>query len=102
MYSAATTIVPSFNLLKLGTLTGAESITFDFRVLNYSGTYPGTQVPPTGNWGSVQVQVSTDCGATFATIGTIDNTTHTVTSQAFTNKGYSLAAYAGQNVIIKI
>ena len=102
LYSTATTTVPSFNLLKLGTLTGAESITFDFRVLNYSTTYPGTQVPPTGNWGSVQVQVSTDCGATFATIGTIDNTTHTITSQAFTNKGYSLAGYAGQNVIIKI
>lgn len=102
LYSTATTTVPSFNLLKLGTLTGAESITFDFRVLNYSGTYPGTVVPPTGNWGSVKVQVSTDCGATFATIGTIDNTTHTITTQAFTNKAFSLSAYAGQNVIIKI
>ena len=102
LYSTATSTVPSFNLLKLGTLTGSESITFDFRVLNWSGTYPGVEVPPTGNWGNLQVQVSTDCGATFATIGTIDNTTHTVTTQAFTNKGYSLAAYAGQNVIIKI
>lgn len=100
LYSSVTSA--SFNLLKLGALTGSESITFDFRVLNYNTTYPGTQVPPTGNWGNVQVQVSTDCGATFTTIGTIDNTTHTVTTQAFTNKGYSLASYAGQNVVIRI
>jgi hypothetical protein len=101
LYGSAGTATPRFDLLKLGTLTGAETIAFDFRVLNYSGTYPGTVVPPTNNWGSLQVQVSTDCGATFTTIATINNTNHTVTTQAFTNKAYSLAAYAGQNVTIR-
>jgi hypothetical protein len=98
LYSSAPSA--SFNLLKLGTLTGTESIAFDYRILNWTG-FP-TAGPPTGNWGNIKVQVSTDCGATFTDIGTIDNTTHTVTTQAWTNKVYSLAAYAGQNVTIRI
>lgn len=98
IYSAGTS--GSFNLLKLGTLTGSEGIAFDFRILNWSG-YP-TAGTPAGNWGSIKVQVSTDCGATYTDIGTIDNTNHTQTAQNWYNKVYSLAAYAGQNVTIRI
>ena len=99
LFSSTTTA--SISTMKLGTLTGAESITFDFRVLNYSSTYPGTQVPPTGNWGNLKIQVSADCGTTYTDIGTIDNTNHTVTTQAWTSKSYPLASYAGQNITIR-
>jgi hypothetical protein len=97
LYSSATTA--SLSTLKLGTLTGVESIAFDFRVLNYTG-YPTGGVP-TGNWGNLQVQVSSDCGTTYSTIATIDNTTHTYTTNVWSNKNYSLSAYAGQNVTIR-
>jgi len=53
LYSSATSA--SFNLLKLGTLTGAESITFDFRVLNFTGFPTGGN--PTGNWVQIVVQL---------------------------------------------
>ncbi len=101
MWSSATT--GQFNTAAIGTLGSANyQLKFDYRVLNYNSTYPGTQVPPTGNWGNFKVQVSTDCGGTYTDLGTIDNTNHTVTDQSFTNKVYSLSAYNGQSVIVRI
>ena len=99
LWSGATT--GTFSLLKLGTVTGSENFVFDYRVLNFTSYPTGGAPTPTINWGNFKVQVSTDCGATFTDLGIIDNTTHTVTTQAWTNKAYSLSAYAGQNVIIR-
>jgi hypothetical protein len=100
LYSGATSA--SFDLLKLGTLSGSENITFDFRILNYTSYPTGGAPTPTVNWGNVKVQVSTDCGSTYSTVATIDNTNHTQTGQSWNNKAYSLSAFAGQNVIIRI
>lgn len=97
MWSSTTTA--TVTTLKLGTLTGNEGFAFDYRVLNYT-SYPNGGVP-TGNWGNIQVQVSSDCGNTFNTIGTIDNTTHTITTNAWTNQVFSLSSFSGQNVIIR-
>lgn len=103
MWSSATT--GTFSLLKLGTVVGNESFAFDYRVLNYNLTYPGTVTVPSGSvaaWGNFKVQVSGDCGSTYTDLATIDNTTHTVTTQGWTNKVYSLSAFAGQNIIVRV
>ncbi len=98
LWGSATT--GTFTLLKLGSVIGNESFTFDYRLLNFT-SYP-TSTPPTGSWGNFNIEVSVDCGATFTVLATIDNTTHTVTTQAWTNKAYSLSSFAGQDIIVRV
>ena len=95
-----TNAVSSFNLLRLGTLTGAEFLTFDYRIVNFT-SYPATATPNSPAWGNILVQVSTDCGNTFVTTYTIDPTNHT-SSTSWANRAVPLSAFAGQNVIIKM
>ena len=91
-----------FSTIMVGPVTANDFFNFQYRILNWASTYPGTEVPPTGNWGNFKVQISTNCGATFTDLATIDNTNHTVTDQSWTTKSYPLAAYVGQNVMFRI
>ena len=89
-----------FDLLRLGTISGSESLSFDYRLVNFSG-YPATATPNSPAWGNILIQVSTDCGATFATIHTIDPSNHIVAT-TWATKQISLSAFAGQNIIIRV
>ncbi len=100
IWASATTGV--FSTITVGPVTANDILTFQYRILNWASTYPGTQVPPTGDWGNFKVQISTDCGATFTDLATINNTNHTVTDQSWTTLSYPLASYVGQNVIFRI
>uniref|UniRef100_UPI00054EF91B GEVED domain-containing protein n=1 Tax=Flavobacterium filum TaxID=370974 RepID=UPI00054EF91B len=100
MWSSATT--GQFNTIAVGPIGSNDELKFDFRILNYNLTYPGTQVPPTGDWGNFKVQISTDCGGSYADLQTINNTNHTVTDQSWTTKIYNLASYSGQFATFRI
>src|SRR5690606_18140739 len=91
-----------FNTITVGPLAATDELKFDYRVLNYNFTYPGTQVPPTNNWGNFKVQISTDCGGTYTDLETISNANHTVTNQSFTTKTYGLSSYVGQYATVRI
>ncbi len=88
------------NLPRLGTITPSTAISFDYRYVNYS-LYPSTATPTLDmNGDSLRVMISTNCGATFTTVGFINANNHAVTT-AFANKTYTLGAYAGNDAIIK-
>ncbi|HRN99540.1 MAG TPA: hypothetical protein PLA69_09570, partial [Flavobacterium sp.] len=86
----------------VGVLGSNDELKFDYRVLDWVSPYPGSTVAPTGNWGNFTVQISTDCGTNFTTLGTVNSSNHTANGQSFSTKSYNLAAYAGQNVIFRI
>jgi Bacterial Ig domain/Secretion system C-terminal sorting domain/Sortilin, neurotensin receptor 3, len=92
-----------FDIVGIGPLATADLLTFDYRVLTYvaSGTYPANSPAATAGWGNLQIQVSTNCGSTFTTIHTINDANHIV-QKPFANKTISLAAYAGQVVVIRL
>lgn len=77
---------------EIGTITASTNLSFHYRIVNFTG-FPlvGTYLSA-GD--SIEVQVSTDDGATFATIHTISQANHTATAE-FTNKVISLSAYDG-------
>ncbi|WP_337866462.1 hypothetical protein, partial [Ignavibacterium sp.] len=81
----------------VGSLTSNSQLVFDYRIVNWSG-YPNTATVLGAD--SFNIQVSTDDGATFTTLYTIDATNH-VTSTSFATISLSLNSYAGSNVIIK-
>jgi Secretion system C-terminal sorting domain len=73
-----------------------DSLTFDYRAVEYLTNNAFSLVT-----NQVKVEVSTDCGANYVTLGTIDSSNHTAT-KALTKRGYSLSAYAGQAVRVRI
>lgn len=96
LYSSVTTanaVTPP-----IGPMTGDCQILFDYRIVNYSG-YPatGTTLSATDK---IEVQISTDNGATFNTIYTIDQSNH-VTSNAFVTVTIPVTAYNGNIIAVK-
>lgn len=76
------------------TVGANQRIRFDNRVAT---SFPSGGAP-TGTWGSCEVQVSTDCGATFTSLGTYTDVAGTV----WVTKAFSLASYSGQTIVIKL
>jgi hypothetical protein len=77
-----------------GPITAGQALRFDYQLSNYSSPYAA----PAAGSGNVVVEVSSDCGATFTTLETINNDGEA----GYRTKTYSLAAYEGQNVVFKI
>jgi hypothetical protein len=77
-----------------GPITAGQALRFDYQLSNYSSPYAA----PAAGSGNVVVEVSTDCGATYTTLETINNDGEA----GYRTKTYSLAAYVGQNVVFKI
>ena len=71
---------------------------FDYRIVNWS-SYPATATT-LGATDKIEIQISTDNGATYTTIYTINQSNH-VTSTSFATKSIDLSAYAGQNAKFK-
>ncbi len=84
----------------IGPITPSTSITFDYRLVDYTN-YPATATSTTDIASdSLKVYVSANCGTTYALLGAITAANHTVSTN-FVNKSFSLAAYAGMNVLFK-
>lgn len=87
-------------LPRLGPIYPGSKISFDYRLVNFSG-YTTTQVATTlGANDTVAVEVSTDCGLSWTRIHAITQANHT-TSLNFLNKTVSLDSYVGQNIIVR-
>ncbi len=81
----------------VGTITATTELSFDYRIVNYSG-YPGTATTLiTGD--SINILVSTD-GINYTKIDQINSTTHTSTT-SFTTKTYNLSAFTGSLINVK-
>ena len=84
----------TYDLPRYGTIGATDSLRFDYRMTNWSlGTVATVLTAGT----KMEVQASTDCGATYNTIYTVDAQTHTPTVPMTTRK-ISLASLAGMNV----
>lgn len=83
-------------LPRYGTIGANDSLSFSYRVVNYSGNGPTILALGT----KFELQVSTDCGATYENLNTINSLNHTPTTVMRTRK-VSLGAYAGQAIIIR-
>jgi hypothetical protein len=89
-----------FILLKLGPVAASDALSFDYRVVNYS-SYPTTPTPNSPAWGSIVIEISNNCGASYSTFAIIDATNH-VSTLNWATKIYSLTGYASQSVIFRI
>ncbi len=84
----------SMRTQKLGPVPANALLTFESRVLDFS-LYPASA--PAAGWGSLQVAVSTDCGTTYATVGTFTD----LSGAAWLTKSVDLSAYSGQSIYIR-
>lgn len=91
LYSSATSA--SFNTLSLGPITATSSLSFDYRLANFSSPYAA----PSGSWGNFKVQISANGGA-YSDLATVND----AAVAGWVNKSYSLSTYAGQSISIKI
>ncbi|MDX9906188.1 MAG: BNR-repeat neuraminidase N-terminal domain-containing protein, partial [Bacteroidales bacterium] len=82
----------------VGTITSDTYLSFHYRFVNYLG-FP-LNATPLGPDDKLEIQVSTDDGATFTTIYTIDENNHTATTD-FANAAVSLAAYSGDFIKVR-
>jgi len=95
LYSSVTTtnaVTPP-----IGPMQANAELMFDYRYVDYSSPYPGTVLSAGDN---LQIQVSTDNGATFTTIHTIDQSNH-VTSGSFATVTLELDAYSTGSIMLK-
>jgi Secretion system C-terminal sorting domain len=83
-------------LPRYGIIGDNDSLSFAYRIVNFSGGNPTVLALGT----KFELQVSTDCGETFQTINTINSGNHTPTAMLRTRK-FSLADYSGQSIIIR-
>ena len=92
--------VPSCNAITppIGPMITNAQLKFDYRFVNWS-SYPANATP-LGAGDNLQIQVSTDAGASYTTVYTIDQSNH-VTSTSFANVSVSLAAYTTGSIMIR-
>jgi hypothetical protein len=98
MWSSATT--GQFILLKLGPIATSDALSFDYRIVNYT-SYPTVATPNSPAWGSIVIEISNNCGASYSTFATIDATNH-VSTLNWATKIYSLSSYTSQSVIFRV
>jgi len=92
--------VPSCNAITppIGPMITNAQLKFDYRFVNWD-SYPANATP-LGAGDNLQIQVSTDDGASYTTVYTIDQSNH-VTSTSFANVSVSLAAYTTGSIMIR-
>ena len=84
--------------LLTGNVTSNTFLSFNYRIIDYLA-YPYTATT-LGTGDNIQVQISTDDGATFTTIHTINQSNHN-TGLEFTSVGISLSAYTAAFIKIR-
>ena len=100
LYGTFSTLV-DITTVKVGPATPSTAISFDYRLMNWSG-YPTGGPLTLANYAndSLNVYVSNNCGSTYTLLASINAGNHIV-STSHVNKSYSLAAYAGSNLVFK-
>ncbi|NTX00035.1 MAG: hypothetical protein HGB35_08955 [Geobacteraceae bacterium] len=88
------------NLPKLGPVSSTDVLAFDYRLIAYT-SYPATALPNSPAWGSIVVEISTNCGVSYSTLATIDATNH-VSSTNWATMTYPLSAYTGSSILLRI
>ena len=85
----------SFSTIAVGPLNAADyTFSFDYKQSAYASPFA-----PLADWGNFEVQISTDFGTSWTTLGTVNNEAGT---GSYINKTYSLASYQNQYVKIRI
>jgi hypothetical protein len=97
MYSAGTANFTT-TLPKVGAVAAGNILKFDYRYVDFGGSWPATTL---GSGDTLNVQISTDCGATFTTIHQVHQGNH-VTADTYAASQHDLSAYAGQTIIARI
>ena len=92
LWSLATT--GSFTTINVGLLAGTEYLSFKYKLANFSSPY----LPPAAGSGNFIVAISTNYGVTYTNIATVSNNG----LAGWQDVSYSLAAYSGQYVKIRI
>jgi len=82
----------------IGPMTDGVALSFDYRIVNYTG-YPANATT-LGASDKVEVQISTDSGASYTTIHTINQANH-VSSTAFASVIVDLSTYNSGNIMLK-
>ncbi|MEL6924037.1 MAG: hypothetical protein AAFO94_08315, partial [Bacteroidota bacterium] len=80
----------------IGPINAGDSLTFDYRFVNFP---MGTVATTLAN-DKLDIEISTDCGATFTTAATIDASNH-VASTMLQNFKVDLNSFAGENIRIR-
>lgn len=91
---------PSFTytLPRFGVFNVGDSLAFDYRITNWSaGTTPAILAGGT----NFQIQISTDCGETYESLGVINAGNHTPTLM-YRRRKFDLSPYAGQSAKFRI
>ncbi len=83
-----------FQTVNVGPVTSSQTLSFDYAAFRTTST---STAPASGS-GSFDVQISTDFGATYSTLDTVTNDG----VFGFRSKSYSLAAFGGQIIRVKI
>lgn len=106
LYNAGTPFIPRYygnyfteELPSFGVLPPNTIFKYDYRIVDWNG-YNNAAPTPTSNLNAnseFNLQVSTNCGATWTTVKSITSSNHTV-GNTFTTVSVNLSAYAGQIV----
>ncbi|MBK7409965.1 MAG: fibronectin type III domain-containing protein [Saprospirales bacterium] len=83
--------------LRVGPMGENDSLSFDYRYVN---SFAGTVAATLGAGDKLEVQVSTDCGETYNTIYTINQTNH-VPSTVMKKVTVDLSAFAGEAINVR-
>lgn len=94
LYKTSTTVTGEIRLPKM-VVAANQRLKYDTRVVN-SSLYPATA--PAAGWGNGEVLISTDCGATFVSLGTYTD----VAGLPWVTKYFNLSSYSGMTVVIKL
>jgi hypothetical protein len=91
---SSTNTTNTFTSAKFGPVLAGHTLSFDLKISNFATPFG----PPAAGWGTIDVQVSTDCGINYTTIGTINDTP----TASYRNYKYYLGAFVGQGVTIRL
>jgi hypothetical protein len=95
------TLVGNIRTPIIGPLDTGAVFEFDYKVTQWSGwSWPGVPslMSPVD---TIKIEMSTNCGQSFSLVDWIDGNTH-VSSSSFATKRVNLAAFAGQQVIMRL
>ncbi|MFN7676282.1 GEVED domain-containing protein, partial [Flavobacterium sp.] len=91
---SSTNTTNTFTSAKYGPVLVGHTLSFDLKISDFATPFG----PPAAGWGTIDVQVSTDCGINYTTIGTINDTP----TASYRNYKYYLGAFVGQGVTIRL
>ncbi len=96
IYNSNNNSILDYNTPRFGFVNASDTLRFDYRITNYSAGTVATVLQ--GN--KIEVMISTDCGYSYTTVYTIDNTTHTPQVPMQTVK-IPMAQFEGQAVVVR-